>query len=70
MIYKIGYIVTGKNGPYGLGWDGLLYFSDCVALFSTYERARSAVRRTLRSADAKHFDWAKFGHTIRPVEVV
>ncbi len=62
---NVGYIVLNGNGrPLALGNydDGpmILLNSEYGTIFKSYERARCAVRRTLRYAKRNGFEWGDY----------
>jgi queuine/archaeosine tRNA-ribosyltransferase len=62
-LATIGYFVTdGKSVPLCLGDDGVLWIDDPVTAFTSYERARTAVRRSYKWAARNDYTW---GHGFR-----
>lgn len=59
MRYRtIGYYVTDENRtPLEMGSDGVLWIGDATTAFTSYERARSAVRRSYTFAARENLSW-------------
>jgi hypothetical protein len=55
---RVGYIIMTDSGAKRLGPENVTWLGDSITLFTTYESARNAVRRTLTYMKAHHYRWA------------